>query len=53
MSVKSEPASRGICNIACLKRYKQAMIRTRRNQKVIPTPITEVGETKLTIRYSY
>ena len=36
-----------------LKRYKQAKIRKRRNQKKIPTPKTEVGKTKLTIRYLY
>ena len=29
------------------------MIRKRRNQKEIPTPKTEVGKTKLTIRYLY
>ena len=27
------------------------MVRKRRNQKVIPTPKTEVGKSKLTIRY--
>ena len=35
------------------KRYKQAKIRKRRNQKKIPTPKTEVGKTQLTIRYLY
>ena len=29
------------------------MIRKRRNQKEIPTPKTEAGKTKLTIRYTY
>ena len=33
------------------ERYKLAMIRKRRNQKEIPTLKTEVGKTKLTIRY--
>ena len=35
------------------KRYNQATIRKERNQKEIPTPKTEVGKNKLTIRYLY
>ena len=34
-----------------LKRYKKATIRKRRNQKKIPTPKTDEGKNKLTIRY--
>ena len=36
-----------------LKRNKKTMIRKIRNQKEIHTPNTDVGETKLTIRYEY
>ena len=36
-----------------IKRYKEETIRKRCNQKEIPTPKTEVGKTKLTIRYLY
>ena len=36
-----------------LKRYKLATIRKKRNQKKIPTPKTEAGKNKLTIRYLY
>ena len=32
-------------------KVQEGMIRKRRNQKEIPTPKTEVGKTKLTIRY--
>ena len=38
---------------SAFKRYKQAKIRKRRNQKKIPTPKTEVGKIKLPIRYLY
>ena len=34
-----------------IKRYEKARIRKRSNQREIPTPKTEVGKTKLTIRY--
>ena len=34
-----------------MERYKNAKIRKRRNKKEIPTPKTEVGKTKLKIRY--
>ena len=39
--------------IFLVKRYKKAMLRKRRNQKEIPTPKTEVGKTKLIVRYLY
>ena len=36
-----------------IKRYKWAKIRKRRNQKKVPTPKTEMGKNKLTIRHLY
>ena len=36
-----------------VKRYKYATIMKMSNQKKIPTPKTDVGKTKLSIRYLY
>ena len=36
-----------------VEKYKKSIVRKRRNQKETFTPKTEVGKTKLKIRYLY
>ena len=54
--IRQEAASGVYRNSGRFKTFKKVQVgkdQERHNQKKIPTPKTEVGKTKLTIRYLY